>query len=487
MRATSVLLASLAGCGGTGLRSPDALPQPGTSISIYCARDDRVPAQLATGPVTTAMAATYGYGYRTETAPTPAAAIPPIALIVDRRWVELSRGSREIALVPVASTLDPSSTWVRSLSDPEGTDLVAQRYEGVRSSGDALLGMNVGREIEVTTTAGALSGRLLGYDASEITLAFGDGTVRAIPRDADVLSIGLGAERSLGEPVLRPTLRTETEGRHLIEVAYEARGLTWWVDYGVEVSRADGGPATIGLVSRATVDNASGMPISDARLSLYSGTLGTAGKEALLVWSGRATIGRDEQKQFRIRREARAIRGAVEYVYRGGVPDAGTDDKDAMWGSQGQSQVRRQVTFTNSTALGIGGVLPMGRALVSLSRGKGAEPERLESFLLDRVDVGEQARFDLGPVRFLEGERRQAQVERSQDGNRVVETYELKVRNLSDRAVKVRIVERLARSGSVTVSGIEPTAKRVKDELHFVVDIEPHQATSARYQATYRW
>lgn len=492
MRAAAIAVGCLAlcGCPGTSdLRAPGSLPKAGMTISIYRDRDNRVPTTTPVGPVTTS--AGYGGGYR----PTPTtgitAATPTksMALVIDRRWMELVRGEQEIRLLGVAATLDASSTWVQSLSDPSGTALLAQRYEGATVSPDALLEKHVGHDIEITTAKGPVSGRLLGYSVSEITLVDDKGSVRTLPRQTAISSIGLGDDRSLGEPALRPTLRVETAGKHLLEVAYEAKGLNWWVDYGVEVGGVKPGDAVLALSSRATVKNDSGMDIDNAAISLYAGTLGTkAGKEAAKVWTGRGSIARGQATQFQIRREVRDMAGRIELVYNGAIPDTSKADKEQYFGTQSHGQVRRTVAFDNSKELGLGGVLPAGRAMITMSRGAGVPPERHESHLRERVEVGDTARMDIGPVQYVTGQRRQVFVDRSADGKRVTERYEIELRNHTDQELTVRVIEDLVRSGTPSVRKLDPEPS-VRDErrLEFVLELEPRGRATATFEATYRW
>jgi hypothetical protein len=151
------------------------------------------------------------------------------------------------------------------------------------------------------------------------------------------------------------------------------------------------------------------------------------------------------------------------------------------------AHVRREVTFANGVRLAPGRVLPTGRAQITIPRGGSGVPERIESFLVERVPPGEVARLDAGPVRFLQGERRQLHVERSGDGSRLTEQYELRVRNLGDDEVVVRVVERLARSGAAEVFDADPKPEREDGELRFVLTIEPRKDAVARYRVTYRW
>ena len=149
--------------------------------------------------------------------------------------------------------------------------------------------------------------------------------------------------------------------------------------------------------------------------------------------------------------------------------------------------VRRQVVFANAGPVAAGGVLPMGRALVTLAGGPGIPPERVESHLRERVDAGEKARLDVGPALQLQGERRQIQVERSGDGKQVSERYQIKVRNLADTRARVTVIEPLARSGTATVKKTEPKAERHGDELYFTLTVEPRGEATAMVDVSYRW
>ncbi|HFD39555.1 MAG TPA: hypothetical protein ENJ31_06870, partial [Anaerolineae bacterium] len=77
-----------------------------------------------------------------------------LALVKDRRSLELNQGLNEVRFVDVASQIDPTSVHFRSLTDPAGTVVLEQNYEYDIVGAAKLLNKYVDQEIAVVTEDG---------------------------------------------------------------------------------------------------------------------------------------------------------------------------------------------------------------------------------------------------------------------------------------------------------------------------------------------
>src|SRR5689334_19363300 len=117
------LACSLAGCGGAA-RGGGAGEEAGAAVALYQIKDPRVPPE----PVANAQP---GAGATTAPGqPAPAPEPTAAALVTERRWVKLAEGKNQVRLAGVSARLSPSSTWLSSLSDPDGTRVLGLSFDG---------------------------------------------------------------------------------------------------------------------------------------------------------------------------------------------------------------------------------------------------------------------------------------------------------------------------------------------------------------------
>jgi hypothetical protein len=201
------------------------------------------------------------------------------------------------------------------------------------------------------------------------------------------------------------------------------------------------------------------------------------------VWEGEVDRFGAGRRQVEVVHQ-RAQKGRLEYQYRGAVPDTANPDTEASYGTQSQGEVDRYLVFDNPKDAG---VLPPGRAMVSYRLRPDAPLLRLSTTIDKAVQPGETARLKLDGATGLSGQRQQQYVERSPDGKRVIERYELTVRNTGEVAAKVRIIEPLARSGEVTIRRAKPRPQRRDRELEFEVEVPAGRSAKAVFEAVYKW
>lgn len=217
----------------------------------------------AQAPPPSAYYGTYGgYGYGGTS--------PSGAMITERREVEIVPGG-EVRITGIASTVDPATVQLRSLTDPGGVSVSEQRFVPGASTPDEILARHVGDTVTVVTPKGEVTGVLRSIDANALVVEVGPSDARRLQvmrRDSYVQDIRLPAGKGSDKPSLVWRLAAKKAGKHNVEVTYRAEGLSWSADY---LALLDEGAKTIDFSAMATLRNASGTDFKGAELTLVSG------------------------------------------------------------------------------------------------------------------------------------------------------------------------------------------------------------------------
>lgn len=189
-----------------------------------------------------------------------------LAVVQDRRKLELPAGIGEVRIEGVPALVVESSVSLRSFTDPEGLRVRSQRFERGASGVAVALDGAVGKEVVVDLSLGeetkTLTGRLVSFDASGITVDEGNGRLRLVPFSEGLLGIRLASAVGVGAPAL--TWEVESRGgAQLVEVVYETEGVQWVAYHDVVV---DGG--RVDLATRAGIWNRSGRTYDGVSLKL---------------------------------------------------------------------------------------------------------------------------------------------------------------------------------------------------------------------------
>ncbi len=192
------------------------------------------------------------------------------AMITERRELDVGSGG-EVRITGIASTLDPATVQLRSLTDPSGLTVREQRFVPGASTPDELLARHVGDSITIVTPKGEIAGVLRSADAQTLVLEIGSGDQRRLQmlrRDSYVQDIRLPAGTQADKPSLVWRLATKKPGKHDVEVTYRAEGLSWSADY---LAVYDESKQTIDFSAWATLRNATGTSFDGAEVTLVSG------------------------------------------------------------------------------------------------------------------------------------------------------------------------------------------------------------------------
>jgi len=196
-----------------------------------------------------------------------------LALVHDRRHVNLRKGENRIAWRDVSANLDGTSSLVQSLTSPGTVSLLEQNFNFDLLKPSALLEKAVGHTVIVVRdnplpgqkareTAKLLStteGLILQYsDRIETSLGNGHIVYSSLPpnlRDRPTLVLDLGSTRESAED---------------LDLSYLTSGLGWHAEYVGQVSANEDKLDLGGLV---TLTNTSGTTYSNAHLQLVAGNV----------------------------------------------------------------------------------------------------------------------------------------------------------------------------------------------------------------------
>jgi hypothetical protein len=193
-----------------------------------------------------------------------------LALVKERRRVDLPKGLARLSLREVAAQMRPETALLRAATG-HPLSLVEQNFDFDLLTPQKLLEKYIGREVTVIR-----SHPTTGEDRQEraMVLAAGQGTVL---RFADRIETGVPGRLAFDSvpPNLRdrPTLSILLDaagGQQAVELSYLTGGLSWKADYVANLS-TDG--KSLDLNGWVTLTNRSGAGFDNATLQLVAGTV----------------------------------------------------------------------------------------------------------------------------------------------------------------------------------------------------------------------
>jgi hypothetical protein len=448
---------------------------------------------------------------------------PGFSVVKERRRMVLREGANAIRFEDVAARIDAATVAFRSLTDPAGTAVLQQSFEHDLASADRILEKHLGHGLRVRGAGSGqgistYEGTLVSFDAGQIVLRAADG-LHSVARGS-VLSITYPQlpEGLVVKPTLAWDLRASRAGEHLVEVAYETKGMSWSADYAAVLHPDDG---KVDLSAWVTIRNHSGASYRDAGLKLVAGDVHRAPEAAAGGWGPRAAVemksaadeGGFSEKAFfeyhlyTLGRRAHlpdrslqqielfgAVRGAPcrkVFLYDGlrGISPwhGGGVNMDQGFGQAGNAKVGVFLEIENRKENGMGMPLPAGRVRVHKRDAADGLPELVGEDAIDHTPKDERIRLKVGDAFDLVGERTQTSFEIDHQERRVREGVAVRVRNHKEEPVEVIVAERLHRGLNAKVATKAPFEKKDARLLHFPVKVPAGGETAIALTVTYTW
>jgi len=436
-----------------------------------------------------------------------------LALVKERRTLELQQGVNEIAFRDVAALIDPTSVLFRSLTDPEGTSVLEQNYEYDIVGSQKLLEKYTDQDISLVTEDGSkYSGTLLS-GSQDIIIQTADGQVTVIKLDqVREFSFPRLPEGLITKPTLLWQIEAAKSGLHNIEVTYMTEGINWQADYVLLLDKED---KKIDLDGWITLNNNSGATYKDAKLKLIAGEVHRAPEEfayakgeARMPIAAAPTPSVEERAffEYHLYEVQRPVTvkdrqtKQIEFTSTSGVSATKFFVYDASqrpfysyrpitepsYGNTGSRKVMVMLEFKNTEENGLGIPLPKGTVRVYKEDIDGST-QFIGEDSIDHTPKDEKVRLYLGDAFDIVGERKQTNFRKLGERS-IEESYEITIRNHKDEAVEVRVVEHMFRwsEWEITQTTMDYTKTDART-IEYRLEVPANDEATVTYTVRYRW
>ncbi len=469
-----------------------------------------------------------------------------LALVKERRVVNLNKGLNHIRLMEIPAQIDATSVRFYSLKDPQGTFVKEQNYEYDLASDAKLLHRYLDKEIEVITKEGThYEGTLIAgvrqfiqsntwwdYNRqkqetkSEIAYSYGNlviakdkekGPISIVQLQDNIREIKLPG--LLQELITRPTLAWEIvsdkKGKHEFQINYLTKGMSWRADYTALINPYD---TKLDLGAWTTINNHSGATFPQARVKLMAGEIAQLDRQRgrqikgyvygkgeegptpetrqvfeyhLYALDEITDLKNNQTKQIKLL-SADGVPVEKFYVY-----DGVQMTQDRSWyfhrrdqrdyGIQTNKKVMVFLEFINSQNNGLGMPLPKGKIRMY----KLDEDKSLEFIGEDEIDHtpgNERVRMRVGGAFDIIGERKQTDFKVIESNHIYDESFEIVVRNHKKEDIEVRVVEHLYRWSDWEMRQTSDSFLKTDSRtIEFRVKVPADGEKKLAYTVRYKW
>ncbi len=399
-----------------------------------------------------------------------------LALIKDRRRLDLPAGRVDLAYRDVSAQIRPETALLREIGDAAGLVVLEQNFDFDLLTPAKLLEKYVGREVGIVrthpTTGEENEERATVLAASDgVVLRIGDGDEQRIEASRDGKLPGRIVYRDIppnlrDRPTLVLALESAAAGARELELSYLSGGLSWEADYVGELAPDEG---ELDLTGWVTLTNQSGTSYRSAKLQLVAGEVNVAPapapemmmmdamprsaaaaapmrEESLFEYHlytlGRLTTIADNQTKQVSLLSAPDVRVAKELLIQGnpgsyrGARGKLTEDMD----------VSVYLALTNDEASNLGMPLPAGTVRI-YKRDAAGGAQFVGEDRIEHTPKNETVKLKLGESFDVTAERKQTDFDkRSGTGPWQYEldsAYETRVRNAKPEPQAVTVQERI--------------------------------------------
>jgi hypothetical protein len=427
-----------------------------------------------------------------------------LALVRESRRATLAKGVNRLALTGVSPSMQPATASVTVQSQKPVTQ-IDQVFAFDLLTPEALLRHSVGNTVRVIRTNPAT-----GEEKTESAKVLS-------ARDGVILQIGDRIETGIPgrivydtlpptlreKPTLIATLDAEAAETATLDLRYLTGGVSWQADY---VAELDKNGSSLSVQAVATLTNNSGATYEDATLRLVAGTInqgpvgfqqdmmrGVAAKEAMVAAAPpiptqpdgdmhvypipRKTTLADRETRQIVLFESERVPVVREYRFVGNggyhlrrMPEPVTVNAE------------RLVRFKNDKAAGLDVPMPAGTFRIYGGNGDAADTF-LGADHIQHTAAGGEVVLDLGQA--FDVTARRVQTDYRTQGlpkNASESTYEIKLRNASERTVTVKVVEHLPGDWEILKSS--PSFKKTaSDQAEWSIELPAGGERTVTYQA----
>lgn len=370
-----------------------------------------------------------------------------LALIKEKRNVNLDAGYNDIEYVDVASRIDPTSVMFEDTRYPD-TFVAEQNYQYDLVSGSKLLDKYLDKEISVTDGDGTRFRGILLSHGSGIVLKTDDGVVSL----TDISRIEYpDAAGLLTKPTLVWQVYSPISGRRDVLTSYLTGGMSWKANYIVKTNAAD---TKADVTAWVSVDNKAGTSFNNAKLKLVAGDINRAYDRPVQFTGFMYEIGSVskavpesfveeslfEYHLYTLDRTTTLKNNEIKQISLLSADDVPVNKEFIFDGTQ-DSKVRVVLEMINSEEMGLGMPLPKGVVRVYKADTSG-QLQFLGEDEIDHTAKDEDVRVFVGHAFDITGERKQTDYQRIGD-DVYRESNEITIKNHKSESVDVIVVEHL--------------------------------------------
>jgi hypothetical protein len=450
--------------------------------------------------------------------------VPGYAIVRDDRTLSLQRGRDTVSITDVAALLDPTTVRLTSLTDPAGTQVVEQDFRFDLVGSDKLLQRYIDQPVVVEQLfddrVREIRGRLLSTDGG-LVLQDEDGGV-SIVRSWQNVQLGALPGGLMTRPTLVWDINARRAGEHEARISYETQGMTWWADYNLTWTPDNSGQkGDLDVSAWVSILNQTGTSFADTRLKLVAGDVqraqaptqlrtrevmrmaAEADFEAAAGFDEKAffefhlyTLGRETSlpdqstKQMALFPAATGVPAIKRLVFNGlnVSRNMGFGITDPNFGTGGNRKVDVYLEFENREKSGLGVPLPAGRIRVMQLDTADDSLEFIGEDVIDHTPRNEEVLIKMGNAFDVVGERKQTNFRIDTRSRNLWETFEIRLRNHKDEAVKVAVLENLYRSANWKIENASHEhQKENSNRISFDVQVPSEGEVVLTYTAHYSW
>jgi len=371
-----------------------------------------------------------------------------LALVKERRSLDLKTGVNIVEYTDVAALIDPTSVMFEDTKN-KNTAVLEQNYEYDLVSSYKLLDKFLGKEITATEKEGeTYTGTLLSHDGG-VVLRLSDGKVVSLTEVSKFEfsdSAGL-----LTKPTLVWQVYSPVAGSRDVLTSYLTGGMGWNADYIVKTNADDTKADIQGWVS---IDNKAGTTYEDARLKLVAGVVHRVAvpqpiyydyevaEEAVAEYEvekgGFVEESFFEYHLYTLERTATLKNNQVKQISLLSA-DSVPVEKELIFDISKSENVQAVLKLENSEEKGLGMPLPAGVVRVYKSDSDG-QLQFLGEDRIDHTPKDEEVEVVVGDSFDITATRTPTDYDKvSNDVRR--QSYEIELKNHKSKAQTVRIVE----------------------------------------------
>lgn len=432
------------------------------------------------------------------------------ALVRDRRNLNLDKDVGRVRFSDIASLIEPTSVHFKSLTAPQSCVIQEQNYEYDLVDATKLLSKYIDNKIKILTGNGSVyEGVLMSYDNDNVVIMNPqDKSLNMITRQDNIKNIDFSQlpEGLITKPTLMWQIATDRPGKHLAEVSYLTKGISWSADYVVVVASDD---KKIDLSGWVTIDNKSGATYKDASLKLIAGDVHRVQESERfprpeMMLKVASVAPQFEEKSFfeyhmyTLQRKAIVKDNQIKQISLLNAGDVSVTKlfifepaREPWWysfrdsDSTKEQKVKVKIELSNSKDNNLGMPLPKGKIKV-FKKDSDGKLEFIGEDSIDHTPKDEKIDLYLGDAFDVVAERKR--IDYKTYGRTTDETIEISIRNHKSEDIEVVVIEELWRYSNWNImQKTHDFSKKDASTIEFKVPVVKDSEVKLRYTAHYWW